>query len=76
MTNKITKFMYFGAMAWMYSIVVQTPFAVFVWHMSLDPYITCAIVGIPITFTFFGWAIKKYLDWCGLLLTKINGDGI
>ena len=74
MTNKITKFMYFGAMVWVYSIVVQTPFAVFVWRMSFDQYIAWVIAGIPITFIFFGWAIKKYLDWCGLLLTKINGD--
>jgi len=62
--NNIIKFIYLGIAAWVYSIVVQTPFAYFAWHMPFDQYVVWAFSGLLITLIFFGALIRIYLNWC------------
>jgi hypothetical protein len=71
MIRKTTKFLFLGIAAWIYSIIVQTPFAYFVWDMTLDQYIKWAITGLPVTLLFFGGLIRIYLNWCNSLFDRV-----
>ncbi len=64
------KFVYLGTAAWIYSIITQSPFAIFVWHMDLDQYITWCLTGFIITMIFFGALLRIYLNWCNRMYEK------
>lgn len=67
---RMFEFLYFGILAYIYSIVVQTPVAFLYWGMDTDQYIHWAAAGLPLTILAFGWPLKKYLDWCGKFIDK------
>lgn len=58
------KFLFLGIAAWAYSIVVQTPFAYFVWHFTFNQWITWTLSGLLITTIFFGAPLRIFLNWC------------
>lgn len=62
--NNITKFIYLGIAAWAYSIIVQTPFAYFIWHFTFDQWVTWVFSGLLITTMFFGAPLRIFLNWC------------
>lgn len=66
----IKKFIFMGISAWIYSIAVQTPFAMFVWDFTADQYIKWMLAGLPITMIFFGSAIHLYLNECDKLYER------
>ena len=65
------KFIYLGVAAWAYSIIVQSPFAYFVWHFTFDQWITWAFSGLLITLVFFGALIRIYLNWCNAFFDRV-----
>lgn len=71
MIRKITKFIYLGVAAWIYSIIVQSPFAYFVWHFTFDQYIAWVFSGLLITLIFFGALIRIYLNWYNALYDRV-----
>lgn len=72
--NNAIKFIYLGIAAWIYSIIVQTPAAYFIWDMTLDQYIKWAITGLPVTLLFFGELIRIYLNKCNSLFDRVLGS--
>lgn len=69
--NDTIKFVYLGIAAWIYSITIQTPFAYFVWDMTLDQYFKWAIAGLPVTLLFFGGLIRIFLNWCNTYFDRV-----
>ena len=72
MTTKklIFDILYFGVLAWVWSVFWQTPFAYFLWHMTWEQYINWVLCGLPITVIFFGKYFRGYLNWCDKMKEK------
>lgn len=68
------EFLYFGIIAWIYSVAVQTPVAFLYWGVDWDQYVRWAAAGLPITVLFFGWPLKAVLDRAGRLITPVPVD--
>lgn len=66
------KFVYMGISAWIYSIAVQTPFAIILWDFTIAQYLKWVVVGLPITMVFFGSAMHLYLSKCSDLYERYS----